>query len=273
MASKPPPSTPAWKQPASFRSMTVWSVSCQPFESAKVTSPSARCWFPVGVIGVDAGRRDRLRHEAGVRRRGTRDGEQRTARGHERVARGVQVVHVLGPGEVVDAHPERVAERGDDGGDGEVERLAVRLAVDLEQRRAVARDQVGGGVAQRLEEARFGEADEATRVTLSGGGLDDVRRVAGLQLRADRLAVLVVRRGVGRDRDLGVRLHVVVRELLVRALEVVRRGEGEAELVVGAGAATVGGAPGEGERRGGRDGEDARPHGPRAGVLCHGQPF
>ena len=48
MASKPAPAKPSWKQPASFMSTIVWSVSCQPSESAKVTSPSARCAFQSG---------------------------------------------------------------------------------------------------------------------------------------------------------------------------------------------------------------------------------
>ncbi len=50
MASNPPPAAPFWKQPASFICWMVWSVSFQPWLSAKVTLFSARCWFQSGVL-------------------------------------------------------------------------------------------------------------------------------------------------------------------------------------------------------------------------------
>ncbi len=48
MASKPPPSAPAWKQPLSLRSMMVCSVSAQPLLCAKVVLPSARSVLKFG---------------------------------------------------------------------------------------------------------------------------------------------------------------------------------------------------------------------------------
>ena len=130
MASKPPPAAPSWKQPASFMSTTVCRVSCQPSSSAKVTSPSARCWFQSGVSAYT-----RVAEIAMVIRPGLGGTEPAMAKKDlpvvgQRPARVEQVVGVRGD---LDTGVGGGADVPEHAHGDQVGRLGVGLAVDLEQ--------------------------------------------------------------------------------------------------------------------------------------------
>ena len=115
-------------------------------------------------------------------------------------------------------------------GVGNAERLTVGLTVDLEQRLAAGRNHLGRSVTQRFEEVGLRERDDAARLPGTALRLDDVGRVAGLQLGSHIVAVRVIRLRLELDGDARLGLHVLLGQSLERALDVVGLGVGEGEL-------------------------------------------
>ena len=222
MASKPPPSAPAWKQPASCKLTTVCRVSFQPSLSAKVRRRRALL-VPVGLVGVHPRGRDGHRRQTRVRRGGAGDGETDLPSPASRSQSSFRSARTGSRHAAARRPPSR-----DEAGHREVERLTVGLAVVGVEGRAAVGDERGRGVAERLEEPRLGEGDDAAvaRPGLVWMTSDALPAWSWVRIVSPYLSFGV---GLVVDRDVRVLLHVRLGERLVGLLHVVGRGEGEGE--------------------------------------------